>query len=241
MLSFLRKAYWLLLDLFFPPQCIACGVFLEGDARADLVCAPCRTKMHMHASLFCPICGARIRGMKKRCHRDAAYLLGAAGDYRDNVTHSLVHALKYKCVIKAADILGTCAAQYLERIALNWHVAFDGFLIVPIPLHKGRERARGFNQSLLIAEKTGALCNLPVCRALSRIRQTAPQTTLKESGKRKENVAGCFAVHSPLSVKGKNILLVDDVFTTGATAGEAVRALKSAGARKIIVLVSAKA
>jgi len=241
MLSILRKAYWLVLDSFFPPKCVACGAFLDGEARAEVVCSSCRLKMNVHSSLFCPSCSARVPGTKKKCHPDTSYLLGAGGDYHNSAIRGLVCSLKYDGILSSADLLGKFIALYLERISHEWNVAFDDFLIVPVPLHPSRERARGFNQSFLIAESAGKERNISICRALARIKRTVPQVAIRDNKKRRDNVAGCFSVIRPEEVRGRNILLIDDVFTTGATADEAVRTLRSAGARKIIVLVAAKA
>lgn len=240
MLSIFRKAYWLILDSFFPPKCVSCGAFLDGEARAEIVCSSCKLKMNVHSSFFCPSCLARVPGTKKKCHPKTSYLLGAAGDYHNSVVRGLVRALKYDGILPSADTLGKFIALYLRHISSQWGITFDDFLIVPVPLHPKRERARGFNQSFLIAESAGKESNIPICRALARTKQTAPQVEIKDRKKRMDNVAGCFSVMLPKEVRGRNILLLDDVFTTGATANEAVRTLRSSGARKIIVLVAAK-
>jgi ComF family protein len=116
--------------------------------------------------------------------------------------------------------------------------------MIPIPLHPKKERERGFNQSLLIAEALrDFLSGSPplISQILVRVKNTKAQAEIKDSDKRKENVRSCFAVKNPSEIKGKNIILIDDVFTSGATANEAVRTLKTAGARRILVLVLAKA
>ncbi|MDP3014862.1 MAG: phosphoribosyltransferase family protein [bacterium] len=116
----------------------------------------------------------------------------------------------------------------------------SGYLIVPIPLHPGRERERGFNQAKLLAEITARHFNLPLIDGLKRIKNNKPQAKLKDFEKRIKNISGCFEIKNPNFIKGKNIILVDDVFTSGATINEAVRILKKNCAGKIIAMVIAK-
>ncbi len=109
----------------------------------------------------------------------------------------------------------------------------DADLLLPVPLHPRRLKARGFNQALLLAQ---GLTEKPVAReALIRVRHTVPQVGLNPK-ERRENVKAAFVVARPELIKGKNILLVDDLFTTGATARECARALNQAGAARVEVL-----
>ena len=109
----------------------------------------------------------------------------------------------------------------------------DADLLLPVPLHPRRLKSRGFNQALLLAQ---GLTEKPVAReALIRVRHTDPQVGLNPK-ERRENVKDAFVVAQPEAIKGKKILLVDDLFTTGATARECARALNKAGAARVEVL-----
>jgi ComF family protein len=111
-------------------------------------------------------------------------------------------------------------------------------LLVPVPLHVRRLQDRGFNQALLLAQ---AFPHKPLGReALIRVRHTVPQSGLNPR-ERRENVNKAFAVHHPEDIKGKRIVLVDDVYTTGATVRECARVLRQAGAREVTVLTVARA
>ena len=114
----------------------------------------------------------------------------------------------------------------------------EGEIIVPVPMTEKDEKKRGFNQSELLARDIGERLNIPVLPALSKTKDTAPQKEL--SGRaRRENVKGCFSAAYAEYLAGRRILLVDDVFTTGATANECARTLLSAGAASVSVLTAA--
>jgi ComF family protein len=114
-------------------------------------------------------------------------------------------------------------------------------LIIPVPLHPKRLRWRGFNQSVLLARQVSRAYALPIdAFILIRDKETLPQTQLSEEERRK-NVRGAFSVRAGGALKAKTILLVDDVYTSGATVNECSRVLTRAGARKVHVLTLARA
>ncbi|PIE33181.1 phosphoribosyltransferase [candidate division KSB3 bacterium] len=114
--------------------------------------------------------------------------------------------------------------------------------ILPVPLHKIRQRQRGYNQSVILAKILAWRCNLkPMLANLIRIRATGVQWPLKERRQRKQNVKNAFRLCFPERVKGKNLILIDDIFTTGATVNECSRILKKAGAQSILVLTLSRA
>ena len=137
-----------------------------------------------------------------------------------------------------APVLGDLIADYLsyERISLP-HDA----LIIPIPLHKARERMRGFNQSYLIARPIGERLNIPVLKdILIKIKKTTPQMELTRE-ERLQNALGTFSVsdRSRVLIADKTIIILDDVKTTGATLEEAARVLRAAGAKRILAITLA--
>ena len=141
-----------------------------------------------------------------------------------------IHELKYAQRSHLAGSLGALLASFAQ----NWIGGLKGYLIMPVPLHPRRLRARGFNQSLLlargVASKTGAELDF---LSLRRRKFTRPQTELS-SEERKRNVRKAFEVVNPEAVKGRTILLVDDVATTGSTLNECAKALKRAGADSVL-------
>ena len=139
----------------------------------------------------------------------------------------IIHHLKYSDRVSLANPLGGILKECLER------EDFKGGLIVPVPLHRSRERTRGFNQAELIAAQLG----LPVNTGLIRRRKNTPSQTGLTRNERRRNLAGAFEVRGPVN---GDIILVDDVYTTGSTMNEIARTLKRAGAERVEVLTVAR-
>ncbi len=168
--------------------------------------------------------------------RAAAY-----GSY-DGGLRELIHLLKYDHVRPAANLLGRMLAEVVADIA-------DAFgqqapVIMPVPLHASKMRQRGFNQSELIARmmlklRPAALDVKLNTTALMRSRPTESQTGLTPP-QRRENIRGAFKVVRGDQVSGRDILLIDDVFTTGTTASECARVLRRAGANRVFVATVAR-
>ncbi|MCL5017463.1 MAG: ComF family protein [Patescibacteria group bacterium] len=237
-MNILTKTKNILLDILFPPICLNCGFDLKEKEKRDKICEKCMDSIITYSSFFCPKCKSRIPGEEKTCHKDVKYLLAPVTNYKNDSVKNIVKFIKYNRWTSLLNTIEPILEKYLSLLKYN----FENFIIIPIPLHKDRERERGFNQSELIAKiickKTGASINI---NALKRIRFTKTQAELKDPEERMKNVKDCFALIDPNEVKNKNIILVDDVFTTGSTINEAVKNLKQAGAKKIIAFVFAKA
>ncbi len=200
------------------PQCIICSDRLASAQllRGDGLCANCRD---------CP----------PEFDRAASF-----GEYRDGV-RGLIHLLKYESVTPVARPLGGMLAKAITDLLAGYADATP--LLVPVPLHKSRRRSRGFNQSELIAQ-AAAKClqqKLEVaCDALVRQRDTVSQVGLTRE-ERIANVHGAFRVADAAGVKGRDVMLVDDVMTTGTTLSECARVLKQAGAERVWAATVARA
>lgn len=236
-------------EALFPPLCAACGMFLDKNEGA--VCTSCLSRIPCLGWVSCPHCGARIAPGAPRCHPEALYALIAATSYSSPEAQRMVKALKYDGMEHLASTLAlfiaATAASSLEHELLTPASPAgrrDDWVMVPIPLHPKRERERGFNQSALLAEALShhrPFIAFPVTGALLRIRNTGTQTERPDYRARRTNVSGCFAVSDDAAIYGKNVLLIDDVSTSGATLEEAAHVLKRAGAGCIVGLVFAKA
>jgi competence protein ComFC len=223
-------------DILFPPACLGCAAAI----RVGALCDQCLASVDLFQTLFCGTCSARLPDQKKICHKDAPYLLGAAGSYDDTVLQSLIHALKFQGIKSAAKPLAQILAEYVVRLALP----VKDFVVVPIPLSKKRLRSRGFNQAEIIARSFSESLGVPlVTNLLVRQQHRKPQSETTSLLERLENVIGCFSVAPgfEFEIDRKGILLVDDVITSGTTFTEAAKVLKQAGAKKIMALAVAKA
>ena len=153
------------------------------------------------------------------------------------MTREALHAFKFGGRRGLAAPLGDLIAE----LGLGALPGAAPDLLVPVPLHRRRARERGYNQSALLAMRVARAWGLPVAHdALARIAPTRPQTEL-DAAARRGNVRGAFAARRPEAVAGRHVLLVDDVFTTGATAAECARCLVGAGAEAVGVLTLARA
>ncbi|MBI2849173.1 MAG: ComF family protein [Chloroflexi bacterium] len=224
----LRKG---LLDLFFPPRCAGCGRF------GHLFCPSCRRSLR---PIRPPLCNAGGRPLSQggscySCPKDKPILGGIRAVYAfEGALRRAIHAFKYRGVRSLADPLGKLLAQYLAENPL------PGDFLVPVPLHRHRLRERGYNQAALLAVELGRCAHLPVAEgALRRRRLGSPQTQAATAEERYGNVAGAFQ-GLPGAWIGKDILLVDDVCTTGATLRACGDALGAIGAGSVWGLVLAR-
>jgi ComF family protein len=233
----MKCAEWIL-KVLFPPHCLAC----HGDITAGVICKSCFDKISPYRTLFCAHCGARLPGgpvaPKKICHRDVPYLLGSAGSYDDVSLQLLIHHLKFRGVRRAAEPLATLLARYVHEVALD----LSEYILIPLPLSWRRQHERGFNQSEEIAKYLVERVPLTLrTDVLVRSGHAKPQTETVSVAERRRNILGCFSVIKPDAIRHKNVIVLDDVTTSGATLGDAARALKIAGARQIVGLTAAKA
>jgi ComF family protein len=237
---------WLdpVLDLVFPAVCPVCATRSDDPAHRPF-CAPCWAALPIGVGLGCPVCGEPFPGLGGALPCDACrrtpppYAFArAVARYQDGMREG-IHALKYGGRAVVATPLGRLLAEtgpgVLPAPPREWA---EG--LVPVPLHPARFAERGFNQAELLAAPCGTAWRLPVLgHALVRTRATRPQTDL-DAAARRANVRDAFRVARPAEVAGRRLLLVDDVLTTGATAGAAARALRAAGATAVGVLTLAR-
>ena len=222
-------------DLIFPPRCVCCHAYLD-HGRA--LCADCRRRIVLHRTYFCGKCRARRYSLRGICHSGFPFCLAAAGEYEDPVLKQLIRALKFHFMRAAAGPLGAVLGAYCARL----RVPRSYGVVMPVPLSGRRARERGFNQSELIARAAAVQMSVSMDTSiLIRARHAAPQSGLVGARARHANIAGSFRVRSPDKVRGRDIILLDDVVTSGATMLEAALALRAAGARNILALAVAKA
>jgi ComF family protein len=238
----LNNAAKFLLDVIFPSNCVSCGKRTDPATRKNgkkILCDDCFYSITINNGFFCPECGRRLPRPKVTCHPAAKFVLTAATSFRNKAVSDAIHALKYKKIKGVMGAVADIIGAYLDKI--NKNNEFGGYVIVPIPIHPKKERQRGFNQADLISLELKKVLGLRVEPILVKIKNNPSQTELKNYKEREINIQNSFGIKDGEAARGKNIILVDDVFTSGATLKEATRILKSAGAKKIIAFVVAKA
>ncbi len=237
------KNFWqFALDIIFPSICLHCRAYLnEPEEKENLLCDACFTGIKIYSNVFRP---------------DPRFDLAAIGSYDDGALRELIHHLKYngflaaeiplkKLTIKWLNTNPFLVSRILDSRPWRGSPSAAGSLLVPIPLHKNRLRGRGFNQAELIARILSRFLRLPMEKnLLERTQNTRPQVEMKNAGERTGNVKNSIRIKPGREVilsNRQNIILVDDVYTSGATMKEAVKTLRRAGAKsRITAFVLAK-
>ncbi|HEY7203666.1 MAG TPA: ComF family protein [Methylomirabilota bacterium] len=233
-----------LLDLVFPPFCAVCRAALS-EARRGPLCVPCWEALERIGPPWCRTCGTPMTAALRatdapRCgecrRRPPVFAYARAGARYGDVAREALHALKFKgrrgLAAPLADLIveGGIAQLPMGRPDL----------LVPVPLHPRRQRERGFNQASLLARRIGQAWSVPARDdLLTRVVATASQTAL-ESTARRSNVRNAFRLRHPEPVRGRHVIVVDDVLTTGATVSECVVTLRAGGATTVGVLTVAR-
>jgi len=203
-------------------------------------CPSCNKKLLPNESIVCPDCISKIKlAEDERIHSEFVRKFSSFGiisDFislyvfeKDKELQHIIHSLKYNQKFLTGKFLGNILGKNLKQRITNWKIDY----IIPVPLHHLKKAERGYNQSFYIAKGLGKELGILVAQNfIRRKRFTESQTTmnLKE---RQENIEGAFKVKRNLNLNGNNILLVDDVITTGSTIGECGRVLLNAGANKV--------
>ena len=233
------------LALLYPQACAVCGA-LEVEARADgVACASCwrETRIFSSEEVMCWKCGALAVGTVAeskragvRCHRcemEAFTAARACGKYEGALRAS---ALALKREPHVASRLARLMFEAQQRAPLN-----NVTRVVPVPLHPERMRERGFNQASVLAAALARSTGLTLDEAsLVRTLHTGRHRAGMDARARRESVHGAFEVQRPRLIEGERILLIDDVFTTGATVSSCASALLAAGAQEVFVLTLAR-
>jgi ComF family protein len=232
------------LALLYPQPCAVCGSSVE--ARADgAACARCwgETRVFTRAQILCWKCGAPSAGTIseaepevvrcRRCEDEAFTAARAVGVYEGALRASVL-------ALKREPFVSKRLAELLHGVQTESPLS-AATLIVPVPLHPQRARERGFNQAAELGRALSGLTGLPLDdESLRRATHTERHRALMDERARRESVSDAFYVARPRLIEGESVLLIDDVFTTGATVSACAAALRSAGARRVYVLTLAR-
>ncbi len=232
-----------LLDLLYPPICHACGC---ATRRGRSLCVECHDSLPEIRKPFCATCAGEFEGRIEgifdcpNCRdQHFAFDFARPAMSRDDRLLEMIHELKYLRRIHLADELGGLAWRAFSADPRLDEALDQSWPLVPVPLHRLRQLWRHFNQAAEIARALSRRSCLPVLHALRRTRATGSQTRLTRR-QRLENLNGAFALsrrgRSWLERRAPGAVLVDDVFTTGATSHECARVLRRAGVQKVVVV-----
>ena len=231
-----------LLHIIFPKVCFSCGKDLAWDTSIP-VCPACENGLTLPGPLICQRCGVVLKSGGAHCFhcrgsKEKGYkckIIRSACNFNAS-SRGLVYALKYQGADYVAPYMGRVMAQRFSALPELAGVN----VVIPVPLFKKREHKRGYNQSELLArafcKQTGLALDVT---SLVRVRDTGSQTKLGRQ-ERVQNMSGAFSVQNPAAVKGKTVLLIDDVATTGSTLEGGAQALRTAGAKRVMAFTFAR-
>lgn len=235
-----QRVWIWLLDTVLPIRCIDCKKF------GSYVCRGCLGSVAIKKTFECIGC-KRNTPFGQTCYlcakTSSVGQLLIVADYKDPLVEKILKFFKYKFISDLEQPLSVLIKKYLKWLTLDkkFNVFDTSPLLIPVPLHQRRLNWRGFNQSELLAKNIANTFQMEiVCDVIERIVNTVPQADIKEKDERLKNLSGIFKIKNGSSVVGREILLIDDVCTTGATLNECAKILKQNGATRVVGLVVAR-
>jgi competence protein ComFC len=232
----LKRVCNYILDFIFPNSCVGCGSQLKNGA---LLCTRCLPLIPIKRTLMCSTCHMRYKS-EALCHPHQPYVLTAAKSYAQPLVRTLIHELKFEYMRTAAKPLAKIIIRHIKKCPQLASLLEDkNLIIIPIPLHKDRERIRGFNQTFeigtLIAKYLDIECRNDV---LIKRTPTRPQHELTR-GERLVNIQDCFSVQNKDPLMNRTVMLIDDVLTTGTTLAVAANTILQHGTARVYALAVA--
>ncbi|MEA3402532.1 MAG: ComF family protein [Armatimonadota bacterium] len=231
-----------LLDLLFPPRCQICG-----QPSAQPLCETCREQVLFIGGHCCALCGVPLRDTQPAsmlcsdCREGREFSGARAAGLHTGSLRDAVLAFKFGGRTRLAEPLAEMMVDGFRReVEGNGLPLAECAALVPVPLHPNRRRWRGFDQAELLAERMAPEVELQVWPdVIERVRDTTPQTEVG-GRERLTNVKGAFEARQVWRLRGRAVILIDDVFTTGATIQECARTLRAAGAVAVYALTATR-
>jgi len=230
-----------MLDLLYPPRCEACG-----GLRREAICAECWDGIVRVTPPWCEVCGAPFDPRAQAAPRCAdcrgkrrPFSVARSAAYYEGPLAQAIRRFKYHSQMVLGRPLGAIMVEALPASAGRDLDCATVDVVCAVPLHESRLRERGFNQSQLLAETVAEAIERPLKHLLERTRPTLPQVDLPAAS-RAQNVRDAFAPRLEEVIAGQRVLLIDDLFTTGATLLECARVLGRAEAEEVRVLTLAR-
>ncbi len=227
-----------LINILFPPVCLSCNKRIKH--KTDSLCNDCNEKLKDFLdNSICDICGAPKNGNVCHVCKTSLFSFDNARSVFmiNNVIRNLIHNYKYRDLPKIGKLLSAYAIEYIKKNK----IFSDIDIILPVPLHRVKKRIRGFNQSEIVAKEISRYFGWELATDLI-IRKKFTETQTKLSKKQREkNVGNAFKFNPKYKIENKNIMIFDDVFTTGSTVNSISNVLKRHNAKKIYVFTIARA
>ncbi|MCL1998727.1 MAG: ComF family protein [Turicibacter sp.] len=224
-----------LLDWIYPPKCVACNMNFEPSyyGKKIWLCENCQPIIEELEEPYCKKCGRPLPEFDvpcTECHRSVfSFKSHRAAFAYDGLVRELLHNVKFRSSLRTTEGLGELFAKSTAAKTLQ------GSYIVPVPLHSSKKRSRGFNQALVLAEAVSKETGIPVGDMLKRTRKTVPQSSL-DLVARKENLLNAFSFNDKYDIAGKDVILLDDIFTTSATCDACSAVLMNNGANSVMAI-----
>ena len=233
-------------SVFFPSECRICERLLTSASRVPL-CEECLASFERVPNIICEVCGRPLPGLAQKegeqllcpACQNRTYAFDRARSfavYEDAVVRAIL-LLKFEQI----EPLGAWFAEQLAEVVRAERERLAGDVVVPVPLHRERERERGYNQATLLSKPLARKLQLPHQAVLLMRTRARPEKQVLTLEERWQSVRGAFATRPGIQVDNLRVLLVDDVLTTGATLDACARALREAGAKSVIGLTVARA
>ncbi len=233
----LGKIYNFILDILFPVKCIGC------DKEGEWICKKCFERIKIKKNQACPKCFSKnIDG--SYCDKCNVYSkmkgIIIAGTYEDKLLQKAVHLMKYKFIQDLSKPLAVILQKGFKIWQKENKVNLKNIILIPIPLHRKRERERGFNQASLIARELGNKIGVEVRNSvIKRVKNTKSQAK-QDSLTRRKNIKGAFEINNNFSLENKLVFIIDDVCTTSSTLEECAKEIDKLNPKEIWGLVLAR-
>lgn len=228
-----------IIDLVFPKNCLSC------NQEGSYLCNECLNKISLNNKTSCVFCqkDSELNRICEECvNKTALKAVFVVADYNNEILQDLLHNLKYNYIQEISNILIKLINKYIEKFNIlnKFQLKTKTSIIVPVPLHKKKYLARGYNQADLIAEKFCLINDFTKHQFIKRIKNTPSQVNLNRQ-ERLNNLSGAFVYNNDKNIdKNKKIIIIDDVLTTGSTLNECANVLASQGFKEIYGLVLAQ-
>ena len=217
--------------VFFPKFCLLCGRW------GMYLCDICAKKLDLRDSQLCPECSRKHHfGLTHQLCKKKYSLDGHISLFLySRAMRKLIMTFKFRLASEVIlDTFSQIQKQNLDYITADYLELCKPDLIIPVPLHKNRQRERGFNQADLISQLFTKTFPTQICNDIvARIKDTPHQSKTRNKKERQEHISGAFAVRKPEDIQNKTILIIDDVWTTGSTIKEITKVLKQAGSGSV--------